>query len=175
MSNDDITSSIEIRSLQELAEMLQEIDSLNKGASIPVVPRDGIADSEYKIAVSLENDTVVALIIRYAGLASLPDSLGQLSNLQVLDVTGNLLTSLPASIGNLHKLKKLYLDANLLTSLPETLGNLWHLEELHVDENRLTSLPETIEQLTNLKILNTYNNRLITIPAGLSRLAHLEE
>ena len=41
---------------------------------------------------------------------------------------GSKLTSLPESIGNLTNLKYLYLKNNELTSLPESIGNLSNLE-----------------------------------------------
>ncbi len=47
-----------------------------------------------------END-VVALSLRYHGLTALPGTLGQLTNLQQLDLTGNALAALPNDPGNL--------------------------------------------------------------------------
>ena len=58
------------------------------------------------------------------GLTSLPESLGKLSGLQTLYLSGNQLTSLPESLGKLSGLQKLDLSGNQLTSLPESLGKL---------------------------------------------------
>ena len=121
------------------------------------------------------NDAVVALSVRYCALTSLPESLGQLTHLQHLDVTGNQLTALPESLGNLLHLKKLYVDENQLMALPESLGNLLHLEEMHADRNQLTALPATLCQLTNLETLRVYGNQLASLPASIGQLTRLKD
>ncbi|TMC24743.1 MAG: leucine-rich repeat domain-containing protein, partial [Chloroflexi bacterium] len=125
--------------LKELEGLLRDRGYLQEGESIPVVLKDEIDTNESNIGFCAENNAVVALSVRYCGLTSLPESLGQLTNLRRLDLTGNQLTSLPEWLGNLVQLRRLYLDENQLTSLPESLGNLLHLEEVHVDKNQLTS------------------------------------
>src|SRR6266699_1816894 len=126
--------------------------------------------------VFLEGDNaVVAVSLRYCALTSLPESLGQLTHLQRLDVTGNQLTALPESLGNLLHLKKLFLDENQLAALPESLGNLLHLEEMHADRNQLTTLPATLSQLTNLETLRVYGNQLASLPANIDQLTRLKD
>ena len=58
-------------------------------------------------------------------LASLPESLGQLSQLQWLDLSNcSLLTSLPNSLGRLAQLDVLNLsECSSLTSMPESWAN----------------------------------------------------
>ena len=120
-------------------------------------------------------NTVVTISLRYCALTSLPGSLGQLTHLQHLDVTGNQLTALLESLGNLLHLKKLYVDENQLTALPESLGNLLHLEEMHVDMNQLTTLPASLCQLTNLETLRVYGNQLGSLPASIGQLTRLKD
>ena len=55
----------------------------------------------------------------------------------MLDLRNNRLTHLPESIGNLTRLEVLYLDDNLLISLPESLKLLGHIEVLSVGKNEL--------------------------------------
>ncbi|HCJ34307.1 MAG TPA: GTP-binding protein, partial [Ktedonobacter sp.] len=75
-------------------------------------------------------------------LTSLPESLWQLTNLQLFNVGENQLTSLPESIGNLTHLHTLDLGHNELTSLPEALGHLTNLTFfLYLSNNHLTALP----------------------------------
>src|SRR6266581_2647024 len=138
----------EMSALKELEELLQDNGYLLEGESIPVVLKNQLDVNDGKIAIYAENNTVVAISLRYCALTSLPESLGQLTHLQRLDVTGNQLTALPESLGNLLHLKKLFLDENQLAALPESLGNLLHLEEMHADRNQLTTLPATLSQLT---------------------------
>jgi len=72
-----------------------------------------------------------------------------------LDLSGNQLTSLPESIGQLTDLTYLDLSGNQLTSLPESIGRLTNLTHLDLSGNQLTSLPlAQIEKLINLHRLN---------------------
>ncbi|MEO8971805.1 MAG: hypothetical protein ABI406_09430, partial [Ktedonobacteraceae bacterium] len=141
-------SITEVNALEVLEGLLRANGSLQEGEAIPFALKDKLDIRDSRVGFYAENHSVVALSVRYCALTALPDSLGQLTNLRQLDVTGNQLTSFPESLGNLIQLKKLYVDENQLTALPESLENLVHLEEMHVDENRLVSLPENIGQLT---------------------------
>ena len=100
----------------------------------------------------------------------LPPEIGNLSNLKMLDVSGNMLTSLPPEIGNLSSLQSLYVSYNDLTSLPPETDNLNNLEVLWVDGNELTSLPVKIDNLSNLQWLNIRDNPLTCIPEGVAHL-----
>ena len=63
----------------------------------------------------------------------LPESIGNLTTLELLDVKDNQLTSLPTSIGNLIRLRWLYLNNNQLASLPESITNLKRIKHVRVD------------------------------------------
>jgi hypothetical protein len=59
-------------------------------------------------------------------LQQLPESLGQLTALQVLYLSGNQLSALPESLGQVSKLRELYLHDNPGLGLPaEVLGSTW--------------------------------------------------
>lgn len=61
---------------------------------------------------------LVSLYISYNPLTALPDSLGQLSALRLLDCGDNQLTALPDSLGQLSALQTLRCHNNQLTALP---------------------------------------------------------
>ena len=90
---------------------------------------------------------IVVLDLSYSKLTSLSESIGQLTQLQVLSVHRNQLTSLPDSIGQLTRLQTLDVFCNKLTSLPDSIGQLTLLRTLYVSDNQLTSLPYNIEQM----------------------------
>lgn len=61
---------------------------------------------------------------------SLKSEIGQLGELQVLNLSGNQFTGLPAEIGRLEKLEVINLSQNPITGLPYELGNLKNLKSL---------------------------------------------
>src|SRR3954471_8605042 len=63
-------------------------------------------------------------------LTELPESLGQLTHLELLHLAGNQLTALPKSLSQLTQLRLLDLAGNQLTALPEWLGQLTQLQLL---------------------------------------------
>ena len=75
---------------------------------------------------------------------ALPESIGQLSALQTLDLDGNQLSVLPESIGQLSSLESLDLNNHQLIELPESIGQLSALEYVDVHGNQLSALPESI-------------------------------
>ncbi|MFW9996091.1 MAG: leucine-rich repeat domain-containing protein, partial [Candidatus Odinarchaeota archaeon] len=103
-------------------------------------------------------------------LKELPPQIGQLTNLQELDLSENQLVSLPAEIGKLTKLRSLTLMRNELTSLPAEMGQLKNLEILDLESNHLKELPPQIGQLTNLQELDLEDNPLASLPIEITRL-----
>ena len=104
---------------------------------------------------------------------SLPESIGNLQLLSVLDVSRNQLMSLPESIGKLQALSKLHVYSNNLTSLPESIGSLQDLSELLVASNQLNSLPQSIGKLQKLEWLDVPQNQLTSLPESFEDLQAL--
>ena len=132
-------------------------------------------------------------------LKSLPDTLGNLSNLEelILDKCKSLLglpasichlqlnlwniqmreckatTELPHNIGNCVALRHLSLPKCMsLTTLPDSIGNLSNLEDMILTKCKLlTSLPESIGRCTMLSLLDLRNcKKLVHLPASLGQL-----
>ena len=74
--------------------------------------------------------------------------------------------SLPESIGNLTQLVELYINDSDFTTLPESIGNLVNLRVLNIDNNRLTALPENIGNL-ELSMLSVDNNNFNSFPKSI--------
>ena len=89
-------------------------------------------------------------------ITALPETIGQLSNLQELWLDNNQIIVLPESIGQLSNLQYLSLSNNQITVLPESIGQLSNLQELWLNNNQITVLPESIGQLSNLQIYKYY-------------------
>ena len=85
--------------------------------------------------------------------SALPDSFGNLSNLQTLYLNRTQITTLPDSFGNLSNLQMLDLNFTHITSLPDSFGNLSNLKTLSLRRTPITTLPESFGNLSNLQWL----------------------
>ena len=108
------------------------------------------------------------------GFSELPETLKQLTQLQLLNLSNNQLTAIPEWLGNLTLLRSLILSENQLTSLLDSLGQLKKLQLLDLRMNHLISLPDSIGDLVNLKELNLYKNQLTSLPQSIGNLIYLE-
>ncbi|MBX2907557.1 MAG: serine/threonine-protein kinase [Taibaiella sp.] len=116
--------------------------------------------------------------------------------LEVLDLSGNLLTSLPHDLGRLKKLKIVFCSNNPFTELPEVLGECPELDVagfkackienvppaalnpnlrwLILTDNRISELPDAIGQCTRLQKLMLAGNRLESLPESLQYCQNLQ-
>lgn len=136
------------------------------------------------------------LVIRNAGLDSLPKSIGRATELRTLDISGNRLIDLPPELANLKSLERLYLSGNCFTDFPEAVTRLTNLVVLDLSHNRvqklslrnssfgrlsklnlsnndLSQLPHYIGELRQLKELNLSDNRLDSLPRSMLRMSRL--
>jgi len=114
--------------------------------------------------------SITHLYLSNKELIYLPDSIGNLTNLEFLSLKSNYLQYLPDSIGNLTNLEILYVKNNNLKSLPDSIGNLTNLEILSVEDNNLQYLPDSIGKLTELKYFYADNNNLQYLPDSIYNL-----
>lgn len=105
---------------------------------------------------------------------TLPELLGNLKSLKILNLVGMELKALPESFGNLTSLEFLNLAYNRLTTLPESIGNLKFLKTLNLENNQFETFPEPIIKLPSLIILCFYNNKLTILPDSIGNLNSLE-
>jgi len=108
-----------------------------------------------------------------------PISIGNLSELLLLDLSHNSLTGgIPTTVGDLLKLERLNFGMNesLGGTIPESIGNLSTLRNFDCFSCNLTgTIPDTMRHLTQLEWLNFENNSLTgTFPDWLGDLSNLE-
>ena len=114
-------------------------------------------------------ETTTSLYLNGSGLTGeIPEEIGQLTNLTLLNLGWNQLTGeIPVEIGNLTNLTGLALYYNQLTGeIPSEIGNLTNLEWLKLYDNQLTGeIPSEVCDLiesNNLNINDIFNgNNLI--------------
>lgn len=108
-------------------------------------------------------------------LQTLPDSLGNLRNLRLINLSETSLKELPDAIGMLSNLEILKLQCPLLQKLPLSLGNLTRLTELTLFFcNQLKCLPDSVVQLKQLTILTIHFATIEYLPVGIMELNNLE-
>ncbi|CAK9191409.1 unnamed protein product [Sphagnum troendelagicum] len=116
---------------------------------------------------------LVLLNVQSNQLKRLPEALGCLTNLATLNIQKNSIEELPWTIGLCTSLVELNADFNKLKALPEAMGHLVLLQRISVHLNSLRSLPTTISLLTNLTQLDVHFNQLETVPESLCSLPNL--
>ena len=96
---------------------------------------------------------------RWYGVST--DANGRVARLSLAQ--NGLTGSIPPTVGNLTNLEVLALSLNQLTgSIPSTVGNLTNLRNLILGRNQLTgSIPSTVGNLTNLRVLDLIDNQLV--------------
>jgi len=94
------------------------------------------------------------------GLKTLPDTIGNLAQLECLYLDENKLTTLPAAIGNCINLKEIYIRSNKLKKLPPEIGKLKNLERIFLTDNPIKSLPKSFNKLQKLDDLYIQKTKL---------------
>ncbi|SNR28624.1 Por secretion system C-terminal sorting domain-containing protein [Maribacter sedimenticola] len=143
-------------------------------------------DSWYGVTTDA-NGRVTNILIQSNGLVgTLPDELGNLSELQSLELHRNfyigyipniLNGSIPSTFQNLKKLEILNLFATGISgTIPNEIGQMTALKELWLSSNELTGeLPTTLGDLSDLELLLIGSNKLTgNIPAQLGQLSNLK-
>ncbi len=90
--------------------------------------------------------------------------MGELGQLQRLQIGRNKLSELPAALCKLTQLRDLFLNNNQLTNLPAAMGELRQLRRLELANNQLRELPKGLRQCTALQELSLYGNPALGIP-----------
>lgn len=113
------------------------------------------------------------LILSDNALQSLPEELGFLQSLKVLEVARNQLTELPPALAKCAGLQVLDASFNKIASLKATHG-LENLATLNVAGNSLSALDLDFASLGRLHDLIISNNAIEELPAGVGLLAGLD-
>jgi Leucine-rich repeat (LRR) protein len=92
-------------------------------------------------------------------IGEIPSTIGRLTLLELLDLSGHALSKAPQELGLLTRLTELRLNNNLFTTGPSNISSLTALVHLDTAKNNLnTSLPTGFAKLTRLTFLGLNNN-----------------
>lgn len=172
----DITPTTPSLDLQPPTETAEVLILIARG--LDVLPAE-LFDLDWFTALSIGNHSVWIRLNDYDKGAdntfvALPPEIGQLQQLEILEITDSRVSELPSELGQLHNLTSLILvDANL-DELPPAIGELENLQSLNVRGNQLSDLPEAITQLVHLRHIDLSRNNFTTVPPELYDLPALE-
>ncbi|XP_021888458.1 probable LRR receptor-like serine/threonine-protein kinase At4g20940 [Carica papaya] len=109
---------------------------------------------------------------------TLPDNIGDVKNLEFLDLSNNLFSSsLPPGIGKLDSLRNLSLAGNNFSGeIPDSISAMTSIHSLDMSRNSLSGpLPISITKLYNLLYVNLSSNRFTgRIPEGFESISGLQ-
>ncbi|XP_045152420.1 leucine-rich repeat-containing protein 28 isoform X3 [Echinops telfairi] len=115
------------------------------------------------------------LYMKRNSLTTLPENLAQkLPNLVELYLHSNNIVVVPEEVGDLKELQTLDISTNRLLTLPERLHLCLSLQYLTVDRNHLWCVPRHLCQLPSLNELSMAGNRLAFLPLDLGRSRELQ-
>ncbi|XP_059639346.1 disease resistance protein L6-like [Cornus florida] len=144
---------------------LEILNLMNCGALDEIDPSIG----------TLKNLEVLSL--NYTAIRSLPDGLGALEKLEVLDASfcRNLRGDIPSCIGRLSYLRELRLSRTKIQSLPTNICDLLCLQTLDLDDcDNLQALPDPPSSLEILNVTSLLDRNFSVIP-NLANLVNLQE
>ncbi|KAL2603220.1 hypothetical protein R1flu_013184 [Riccia fluitans] len=148
--------------IADLADVFRELIALEEFHC------EGISE----LPATLENLTLLKKLWVKCHVKVLPDSLGNLTNLEVENCP---IQSLPETLGQLSSLRRLKVSfCRNLKTLPDSIGDLSSLESLGLSGSALHSLPDTIKNLSQLETLHIcYCKNLKTVPDWIGDLTSL--
>ncbi len=101
-------------------------------------------------------------------------NIGNLTNLEYLDLSFNKLGKIPEGIFSLIKLITLDIGGNDLSTISTNILKLENLEYLYINDDFTGTIPESVFTLSKLKYIDLSRNYLKTIPEGIFKLKNLE-
>ncbi|KNC98846.1 uncharacterized protein SPPG_05819 [Spizellomyces punctatus DAOM BR117] len=129
----------------------------------------------FDISALAFDDTKPFLDVSSRNLSHFPRLSDRFGGLVELHMVNNWITAIPgACLGMLVNLQVLDMSQNLLKELPPEIGLLTSLKEIYVRENRLEVVPTEFEQCIKLEVCDFSRNRIATLsPTIFSRMCSL--
>lgn len=158
----------EFTSLEEALKNPEKVYNLNLSNQNITVPKEAWPKFINLEILSFKNDH----------LKEIPQEIGLLKKLKVLDLSGNDFTSLPKSLSELNHLEELFLNDDKYLQFEKNSKTLHlpkNLRILHLENDNLNNLPKEVYEMKKLEGLFLNNNNFIEIPKDLNGLKNLKQ
>lgn len=132
--------------------------ALGAAARVPSLDRSNKQLSEFPEEIWARAEWLQKLYLFKNAIKVVPDNIGTLQQLQLIDLNNNSITELPAAIAQLTKLKELLLSDNRIAKFP-SMSSMVALTRLDLTCNGISDLPASICQIPNLINLNLAFNQ----------------
>ncbi|XP_016662385.1 leucine-rich repeat-containing protein 1 isoform X2 [Acyrthosiphon pisum] len=109
-------------------------------------------------------DCLTTLDISSSNICEAPEFIG-LPSIRFLNLSNNFIQSLPDSLSELTNLEVCDFSNNNILTIPESFKSLKNLKSFILNNNSLSTFPKIIEDLINLEILDLYANKLNICPS----------
>lgn len=107
-------------------------------------------------------------------LAQFPPAICDIHTLTEVNLSCNYLASVPSSVGAMTNLQTFLLDGNSLDDLPNELGSLHRLGYLGLSFNQFSHIPQVLERLASMEKLCMAGNNLETLTLQNFRLLRVK-
>ncbi len=180
VGNDCTDSDVTCDPLKDKAALIALYNSTNGANWTNTWDLNQPMDTWFKVGLTSEGCVRSLLLYDNNLVGTIPNEIGDLSNLEDLRLHSNPLLggTIPSTIGQLSSLVNLSLSDNSFSgSIPNEIGNLISLQNMSIKNNQLTgSIPSEIGKLLNLINLRLQDNSLEgPIPSEIGDLINLEE
>lgn len=154
----------QIREAREKNQIVLDLNGYSKKESLDEIPE-----------IVFDLSQLEELNLSHNQITSLPDAIGRLSNLKLLELSGNKLVNFPETLKELIKLEWVNLSDNHLTSLPNVITKVPNLDFLDLSNNRLSTLPEAIVEMKNLRVWTLNHNQFTRLPSTVSNVPNVKQ
>ncbi|OQS00368.1 hypothetical protein THRCLA_05979 [Thraustotheca clavata] len=121
-------------------------------------------------------DLVQKLDLSHNAIESIPESIGEMTELRILNIRANKLTTLPLTLSKLTRLEILDVSSNNLKSFTvHSMKNFLALHVLYLNDNQLEVLPPDFGALPALQALDLVGNPLSRLPVSFATLKELKQ
>ena len=121
----------------------------------------------------LENLTYLR-ISKNKSFKALPDNIGNLKKLEILEVAGTSISHFPKSIGECNNLINITANAARIKEIPKEIAGCKELKNINLGYNKIQTVPKEIGKLKNLNRLYLGSNSISYLPTEFKELTKLE-